>query len=121
MSEWGGAEQGLLQSLANIGFSAAEVALVLKRTRDSVTSRAGRQSVSFVSADHRPLRKHLKAGGWLVREDCGGAVGVRWSTASRNGVSFSAPLCDAMAEHGLLILDRDGRAYGASIAIKEAA
>lgn len=39
-------------------------------------------------AGYARLRRHLKTGGYLVREDIGPPIGVRWCCASRDGNDF---------------------------------
>lgn len=50
--------------------------------------------------ERRRLIDFLKRGGVLVREDFGGAVGVRWGTAHRCGTPFETPVCERLLETG---------------------
>lgn len=50
--------------------------------------------------ERRRLIDFLKRGGVLVREDFGGAVGVRWGTAHRCGAPFETPVCERLLETG---------------------
>lgn len=104
---WTAAEDQLLRECAGDGLSSGETARVLDRTVDSVSSRAGRKQIRFSSAEHAALRKYLKREGRLLREDIGGAVGVRWATAHRSGPSFSAAVCERLLASGMMQPDPD--------------
>ena len=54
------------------------------------------------SAQRARLTRFLKRGGVLVRDVCGGAVGVRWARASRTGSDFDAAVCERRLEEGRL-------------------
>lgn len=105
MKPWSTQEDVLLRQCASEGLSSSEAARILDRTVDSVSSRAGRTGVRFSSADHSALRKYLKREGRLIREDVGGAVGVRWACAHRSGPTFSAAICDRLLAHALILPD----------------
>lgn len=49
------------------------------------------------------LLSFLKRGGALVREDIGGAIGVRWGRAHRCGPAFDPLACERLLERGCTI------------------
>lgn len=99
---WTAGEDQLLRECAGDGLSSGETARIIGRTVDSVSSRAGRKQIRFNSAEHAALRKYLKREDRLLREDLGGAVGVRWATAHRSGPTFSAAVCERLLAGGLV-------------------
>lgn len=50
--------------------------------------------------ERRRLRRFLGRGGTVVREEIGGAIGVRACGAARNGREFSGEILDRLIEQG---------------------
>lgn len=45
----------------------------------------------------------LRRGGALIREEMGGAVGIRWGPAHRCGTSFDSNTCERLLSRGCVI------------------
>lgn len=110
---WTGVEEMQLRLLAMIGLKPRECALVMARTAKAISSYAARNRIAFYSQPNDDLRRHLDRGGFVVREDVGGAVGTNWARACRSGPGFSAACCEAFLEAGLMIRDAGSGHYRA--------
>lgn len=105
---WGTAENDKLTNLVLARLRPKEVAGRMPgRNHRAVSKQADELGLKF-SYDPK-LRAHMDKGGTLIREDCGGAVGVRWTTAERSGKSFEPAVCELFVEFGWL--DDDGGRY----------
>ena len=52
------------------------------------------------SAGRRQLLSYLRKGRVVTRDDHGGAIGVRWTTATRDGRSFSTRAAERLLTGG---------------------
>lgn len=50
--------------------------------------------------EYRRLVEYMKRGGAVLREDVGGVVGVRWTTAHLSVVRFDPKACERLMERG---------------------
>lgn len=107
-NRWTPEDDSTLRICASEGLSAAEAATVLNRTPAAVSGRASALEVSFNSRNDGGLRQYLGDGGHVIREDCGGAVGIRWCTATRSGQSFPPALCERLTAIGIIRQSPDG-------------
>lgn len=83
MTKWTEEEVATLRDMAEVGFTAEEVATVLGRSPSSVSGAASSRRIEFLSSKNAGARAFLKRGGAVMREDFGGAIGVLWSSAHR--------------------------------------
>lgn len=100
--KWKPEEIVTLQCLAKDGLTGAEIGRIMDRSEGSVNSAAFRNKIGLDSGAGIMARAYLKEGGAILREDCGGAVGIRWAPAHRSAGSFPTPLCEAYLAHGFL-------------------
>lgn len=108
MPKWTPGEDDKLLELMADGLSADEIGRVItERSVSAIYGRASTLGKTFCSREHQGLRDYLREGGLLVREEVGGAVGVRWAPATRCGGSFGARVCERLVALGLLIPTRD--------------
>lgn len=99
----------MLRTCASDGLAASEAAAALGRNVAGVYGRARRLGVRFTSSRHDQLRTFLRKGGRLVREEIGGAVGVRWGRAHRSGAAFDTRVCERLLELGQLKPSAEGQ------------
>lgn len=69
---------------------------------DVAAASARRAKERLQNRNRKRVTRFLTAGGVLIREDCRGAVGVRWSRASRSGGSFDTAICERRLRCGRL-------------------
>jgi hypothetical protein len=73
----------------------------VKASGEAKTERARvRRLKSLAGFAERLLGKY---GGGIVREDVGGCVGVRWTTASRDGTKLNDPRLEEALEAGVFV------------------
>jgi hypothetical protein len=77
----------------------------MERTRVEIAANTSRLD-EFRRRDRERKRawRFLKRGGVILREEIGGAVGVRWSKPSRSG-AFDAATCERWLQRGRLVAD----------------
>lgn len=102
MKRWTTQEDEKLTALAASGVTAKQASATMPgRTAAGLAKRAAKIGVSFQGGDPA-LRAFLDKGGVLVRDEIGGAVGVRWGCAHRSGGGFDAGVCEKLREFGFL-------------------
>lgn len=94
-----------LKELAAKGLGGAEIAHVIGATPSAIEGACARYRVSRNSQRSQEIREAIRRGVRLIREDVGGAIGVRWSSAHRGGETYPTAYCEALVEMGLLELD----------------
>lgn len=112
---WSPEDEERLAVLAKDGLSASAVADALNRTEGGVYAKAAAIGVTFSSTTHRGLTDHIEAGGAVMREDCGGSVGIRWTDAARTGATYATAICERLVQLGKLkpLPERTHIFYGA--------
>jgi hypothetical protein len=79
--------------------------LTSSATPSAIDGACTRHHVSRNSQRSQEIREAIRRGVRLIREDVGGAIGVRWSSAHRGGETYPTAYCEALVEMGLLELD----------------
>lgn len=110
MRYWDDTEDATLKRAAEDKLGAYEAAKLLDRSEAAVRGRARKLGVSFNGARCRDVREHVAGGGYLVRDEVGGVIGVHWACATRSAGAFDGQVCEALVEHGLLLPEKPGRA-----------
>ncbi len=98
---WTDKDESRLGFLAEAGLSGAQIARALERTRPAIYSKAAAMGYP-ISGEGAALGKALDDGIALVRDDLG-ALGARWTTASRSGdIYIHSPAAECLLQLGRL-------------------
>lgn len=103
---WTQEDKAVLWQCVAYDLPSSLAALVLRRGQNAVEQAAKRAALYFHSTDATrsiwPFMYPEDGHGTFVREDCGGAVGIRWCDASRSGKTFPTKACEILLEHGVI-------------------
>lgn len=111
--DWTPERDALLETLAEGGASGEEVARIVECSASTVYRRAKALKIFFDARSTTLLRNFLEDGGRLIREDVGGAVGIRWGRANRSGPGFEFDHCETFLRLGMIV--QDGSVYRAPL------
>lgn len=108
-TKWDEDKVSKLREMASIGFNDAEIAHVIGCTPSAAGSAKAARKFKSAASEATSCREALRAGTCLVRDEPGGSIPYRWTTANRSGETFPPVFCERALELGWLKFD--GRVY----------